>query len=68
MSVHTFFTGVRGVIAPLVAFHLASGLSLGFLAGASTVLILVSALLLVPKIGEGARLRAGRPLVKEISD
>jgi hypothetical protein len=36
MSVHTFFTGIRGVLAPLVAFHLVAVLeieTLGWISG-----------------------------------
>ncbi len=46
MSVHTFFTGLRGLIAPLVAFHLVSHLSVAALGGWSAALIVVSCLIL----------------------
>jgi MFS family permease len=68
MSVHTFFTGVRGVLAPLVAFTLVTKYSLGILAGFSAALIVAATLLLVPEIKFGRRARKGVALVEEISD
>jgi len=51
MSVHTFFTGVRGVLAPLIGFGvLASGLAIGNLSYISAGMILLSAILLIPAI------------------
>lgn len=49
MAVHTFLTGVRGVIAPQVAFHFTRYVSLTPLAWASAGLILLASLLLVPE-------------------
>jgi len=49
MSVHTFFTGVRGLLAPMVGFTLVAHWSItamGFLAAA---MILAASLLLVPE-------------------
>jgi MFS family permease len=68
MSVHTFFTGVRGVLAPLVAFTLVQRLSLGILAGISAALIVAASLLLLPEIKFGKRARKGVALVEEISE
>ncbi len=53
MSVHTFFTGLRGVVAPLVAFHLVAGWSVAALGWLSATLILLSCLLLVGEIRAG---------------
>ena len=51
MSVHTFFTGVRGVLAPIIGFSvLASGLSIGNLSYISAGMIILSAILLIPAI------------------
>jgi MFS family permease len=68
MSVHTFFTGVRGVLAPLVAFTLVTRLSLEMLAGISAALIVAASLLLVPEIKLGKRGRKATALVEEISE
>ena len=68
MSVHTFFTGVRGVLAPLVAFTLVQKLSLGFLAGLSAALIVAASLLLLPEIKLGKKARPGAALNEEVSE
>ncbi len=68
MSVHTFFTGVRGVIAPAVAFTLVQSYSVGLLAALSAALIVVATLLLLPEIKFGQRGRKGSALVEEVSD
>jgi MFS family permease len=68
MSVHTFFTGTRGVVAPLVAFHLIATLEIKTLGYLSSSLILVASLLLLPELKQG---RGGRPaaaLVEEVSE
>jgi zinc transporter ZupT len=59
MSVHTFFTGVRGLFAPMLGFALVthwSITSMGFLAAA---MIVVASLLLVPEARRHEL--AGRP-------
>lgn len=68
MSVHTFFTGVRGLLAPLVAFQLASAYSLGILAMVSIGLIVLASLLLLPEIKFGRGARPATALVEEVSD
>jgi hypothetical protein len=68
MSVHTFFTGVRGVLAPVVAFYAAQHFSMGMLAGVSGVLIVAASVLLLPEIKLGGRARPAAALVEEISD
>ena len=68
MSVHTFFTGVRGVLAPLVAFTMVQRLSLGILAGFSAALIVAASLLLLPEIKLGKRARPGAALNEEVSE
>jgi MFS family permease len=50
MSVHTFFTGVRGVVAPLAAFHLLNHLSLTTMGWISAGMILLASLLLLPEL------------------
>ena len=68
MSVHTFFTGVRGVMAPMMAFGLANHLPMKTLALISTALIVAASLLLIPEIRFGKRARRTSALVEEISD
>ena len=68
MSVHTFFTGVRGVLAPLCAFFLVERVSLGVMAALSAALIVAASLLLLPELKYGRRARPGPALVEEISD
>jgi MFS family permease len=64
MAAHTFFTGVRGVIAPQVAFHFTRFISLTPLAWASAAMILLASLLLIPEAREQRRIsRAGEPAV-----
>ena len=68
MSVHTFLTGVRGVLAPAMAFALVGHLSLGLLAGTSCALILVASALLLPEMKAGRKARPATALVEEISE
>jgi MFS family permease len=68
MSVHTFFTGVRGVVAPIVSFQLVSGLPLSFLGWASAGLILVATSFLIPEIKLGKGARGAAVLVEEVSE
>ena len=67
MSVHTFFTGVRGVAAPLIAFHLTNVYSIRGLGIVSALLIFASILFLIPEM----RFGKGKPkpaLVEEVSE
>ncbi|MCF7675672.1 MAG: MFS transporter [Akkermansiaceae bacterium] len=50
MSVHSFLTGLRGVLAPLIAFTAAEYLGPLWVAWASTILIVVSTLMILPEI------------------
>lgn len=68
MSVHTFFTGLRGVAAPLVAFHLAAGVSLAKLAVVSAVLIVLATALLIPEVKSLRGRRMTAALVEEVSE
>ena len=51
MAVHTFFTGVRGVLAPLAGFFLIAHVSMAVLGWIAAGLILAATLLLLPEIG-----------------
>jgi len=53
MSIHTFFTGVRGLIAPLVAFHLIETWSIETLAWFCATLIIIATLMLLPELKVG---------------
>jgi hypothetical protein len=68
MSVHTFFTGMRGVAAPLTAFQLAKTMALTSLGAVSGVLIVISTLLLIPEIKFGRRAKQAEALVEEVSE
>jgi MFS family permease len=68
MSVHTFFTGVRGVLAPLVAFHMASRFTVGQMGWCCASLISVASLMLVPEIRWARTARPGAALVEEVSE
>lgn len=68
MSVHTFFTGLRGVVAPLAAFHMIQHFTLFTLGWMSAAMIVVATLLLVPEIRFGKKEREASALVEEVSD
>lgn len=68
MSVHTFFTGVRGALAPLVAFALVGVLSVQALGAISAGLILLASLLLLPEVKLAQATRPGAALVEEVSE
>lgn len=67
MSIHTFFTGVRGVAAPFVAFHLVNGVSLAALGWISAGLIGLASLMLLPEIRTRPA-RAATALTEDVSD
>ncbi len=67
MSVHVFFTGARGLVAPLVAFELARTYSLATLGWVSAAMIVVASALLLPEIKFGRGKRAGA-LIEEVSE
>jgi MFS family permease len=50
MSVHTFFTGVRGVLAPLLAFQLVGIVSIATMGIICSLMIVAASLLLVPEL------------------
>jgi MFS family permease len=68
MSVHTFFTGVRGVLAPIIAFQLVSGVSLQLLGWFSAGLIVVGTSFLIPEIKFGKGARPAAVLTEEVSE
>jgi MFS family permease len=68
MSVHTFFTGVRGVVAPLIAFYLIAGLPLPMVGWICAGLIMIGTALLVPEIKAGKGARRSAALIEEVSE
>lgn len=68
MSVHTFFTGVRGVAAPFLGFYLINVLAMPTLGWIAAGLIGCSILLLLPEVKWGGRARKGPAVVEELSD
>ncbi len=67
MSVHTFFTGLRGIAAPLVAFHVVAGLSMGALGGIAAGLIVAASLILTREIKLGKATDPATTLVERAS-
>jgi MFS family permease len=68
MSVHVFFTGLRGVAAPVAAFHLVSVLSLPTIGWLCAGLILVASAMLVPEIRWFRSVRAPGKVVEGVSE
>ena len=68
MSVHTFFTGVRGVLAPLLAFYVVAGLPLNYVGWICAGLIAIGTAFLVPEIKAGKSARPGAVLTEEVAD
>lgn len=68
MSVHTCFTGIRGVLAPIAAFQLAGVVSLPVLGWLSAGLIGVACLVLLPEIAQGRRGRPSAALVEDVPE
>jgi hypothetical protein len=68
MSVHTFFTGLRGMLAPITAFQLAKTLPLTTLGFVSAVLIGIATLMLIPEIKFGSGGKHADALVEEVSE
>jgi predicted MFS family arabinose efflux permease len=57
MSVHTFFTGVRGLLAPMLGFALVAHWSLSAMGFVAAAMILAASLLLVPEARRQDRVR-----------
>jgi MFS family permease len=68
MSVHTFFTGVRGVFAPVVAFYLVSGIDPSVLGWISVGLIGIGSAFLLPEIRFGKQARPAVSAVEKVSE
>jgi MFS family permease len=68
MSVHTFFTGLRGVIAPLVAFQLIASWPVSAISWLGAGMIAAGTMILIPEIKAGKHARRGAALTEEISE
>jgi len=68
MSVHTFLTGVRGVLAPMAAFYVVTVFPLVGVAVIASVLIIAATLILIPEIRESKGARKAPALVEEVSE
>jgi hypothetical protein len=68
MSIHTFLTGVRGVIAPLVAFHALNVVPISTLGWISAGMIVVASLMLLPEARWDRSGRVATALVEEVSE
>lgn len=68
MSVHTCFTGLRGVLAPIAAFQAAALFSLPTLGWVSAGLIAIACLVLLPELAQGRQAKKAQALVEEVSE
>ena len=68
MSVHTFLTGLRGVLAPLIGFYCVRQFSMISLAVFSSGLIVVATVLLLPELKSVRGRRRADALVEEVVD
>jgi len=68
MSVHTFFTGLRGVLAPVAAFWMVEHFSLAAISWLGATMIVFATLLLIPEIKFGKGARPGAALTEEVSE
>ena len=68
MSVHTFFTGLRGVIAPVVAFQLIAHYSVSAISWLGAIMIFVATLILIPEIKSGRSAKRAAVLTEEVSE
>jgi hypothetical protein len=68
MAAHTFLTGLRGAIAPLVAFSVVNQITPALLATIAAGLIVLASSLLLPEIKFGKRALRAMALVEEVSE
>jgi MFS family permease len=68
MSGHTFFTGLRAVVAPLISVPLATVLPMPWLVGISCSMILISILMLGPEITTWRVRTKAKPLNSNIAE
>jgi hypothetical protein len=68
MSVHTFFTGLRGVLAPLVAFQLVAHWSVAAISWLGAGMIVAATLILMREIKSGRNARFAVTLTEDVSE
>lgn len=68
MSVHTFLTGVRGVLAPFAAFHAVNSFSLPTLGWIAAGLIVAASAFLLPEITQWKSNRKPDLVIEEVED
>lgn len=68
MSVHTCFTGLRGVLAPFVAFQLIAHCSVSAISWLGAAMIFIATLILIPEIKAGRAAKPAAALTEEVSD
>ena len=68
MSVHTFFTGIRGVLAPVTAFQMVQHYSPPTLGWFSAGLIVTATLLLLPEVSRWKGTREQEVATEEVVD
>lgn len=68
MSVHTFFTGVRGVLAPVAAFYVVSDMPLRTLGWVSVGMIIIGSCFLIPEVRYGRTGRKGADVLESAAD
>ena len=62
MGLHTFFTGIRAVLAPLLAFMVIGVLPLEVIAITAAILMVISSAILVPEARAERRTRLEMPV------
>ena len=67
MSVHTFFTGLRGVLAPVVAFQLVGHWSVTAISWLGAAMIVAATLVLIPEAKFAKNARRAAALTEEVS-
>ena len=68
MSVHTFFTGLRGVLAPLAAFQLVAHWSVAAISWLGAGMIVAATLILMREIKSGRNARFAVTLTEDVSE
>jgi len=68
MAVHTFMTGARGVVAPMLSVYLAAFLPMPWIVALSSGLILASLVLLGPELTTWHKRRDGQPVAEGIAE